>query len=143
MNKPNPSVNTAIPVQMGSQKWPVGEGKREIQYGTEYLSLTSVFYDEPCGNPCKTLNDSDGKNQNSRHQDRCSLNSLEEKRKEIEGGDIDLNDSTHLINCWHHETIDPKNSQNHGKSKPTMMPHLNDAWKDALALWETGRISLH
>lgn len=84
---------------MGLQKWPVGEGKAEIQYGTEYVSLTSVFYDESCGNPRKTLNDSDGKNQNSRYQDRCSLHSLEEERKEIEGGDIDLNDSAHLINC--------------------------------------------
>lgn len=78
---------------MGSQKWPVGKGKLEIQHGTKCLSLTSVLYDESCGNPCKTLNDSDGKNQNSRRQDRCSLHSLEEKRKEIEGGDIDLNDS--------------------------------------------------
>lgn len=73
------------------------DGKTETCDSNDEFSPTSVLYNESGRNPCETLNDSDGKNQNPRYHDRCTFSSLEEKRKEIEGGNIDLEEATRLI----------------------------------------------
>jgi hypothetical protein len=86
---------------MGSQKWPWETVSRIIRVRIDDSYPTSVFDDKTGGNPRKTLNNRDGKNQNSRYHDRRSLGSLEEKRQEIEGRDVDLNGPTPLISLGH------------------------------------------